>query len=258
MTMNVGWKNWMTWSVLGLMILLFALVLGPAPALATTASSDAVLYEVTEDMYLKDAAGKFVTSPVLGGRRMAVARLSGFANVGTPLCPVWVLYIAPTTKKCTVNASGADDLALATGKGTLNGTYAVVVQGDNSTDAAEFVVMSGTFKGDADLSPAFGLSPAFAGSTPLGFITNGVATVDGYEGLVFGFSGTFRLPFLIDAQGKHGKAQRNRGAYYLGNDGIPFRVRRNEKSLGVPTVRIDLKFDQGSGQGTDGEDDPND
>jgi len=63
---------------------------------------------------------------------------------------------------------------------------------------------------------------------------------------------------LIDAQGKHGKAQRNRGAYYLGNDGIPFRVRRNEKSLGVPTVRIDLKFDQGSGQGTDGEDDPND
>jgi len=244
---TLSWKSLITWSLLGLMVL-FALAFGSAPALA----ADAVLYEVTEDMYLKDAAGKFVTSPVLGGRRVAVARLSGFASVGSPLCPAWVLYIAPTTKKCTVHASGADDLALATGKGTLGGTYSVVVQGDNLVDEAEFVVMTGTFKGDADLSPAF------AGAAPLGFITNGVATVDGYEELTFAFSGTFRLPFTIDAMGKQGKPKRNRGAYYLGSNGVPFRVKYNEKSLGFPTVRIDLTFDQAvAAQGTDDGDDPN-
>jgi len=234
MTTSVGWKSLMTWSLLGLMFLLFALALGPVPALA---GSDAVLYEVTEDMYLKDAAGKFVTSPVLGGRRIAVARLSGSATVGSPLCPVWVLYIAPTTKRCAVNASGADDLALATGKGTLNGSYTVTVQDTNVVDAPEFVIMTGTFKGDADLSPAF------AGVAPLGHITNGIATVDDTP-LTFSFSGTFRLPFVLDALGKHGKPKRNRGAYYLGDNGIPFRLKHNEKSLGFPTVRIDINFDQ--------------
>jgi hypothetical protein len=238
----------MTRSLLGLTALL-GLALAPAPALA---GPQAVLYEVTEDMYLKDAAGKFVTSPVLGGRRMAVARLSGFAQVGTPLCPSWVLYIAPTAKKCTVNASGADDLDLATGKGTLSGTYAVVVQGDNLVDAPEFVIMTGTFKGNANLSLAF------ANLAPLGYITNGVATVDGYEGLAFGFTGTFRLPFTIDWTGKRGKVKRNHGAYYLGDYGSPFRVRFNEKSLGLPTVRIDLKFEQAAGPGLEEEEDRND
>ena len=63
------------------MLLALAVVVGPAPALAQ--APDAALYEVTEDMYLKDAAGKFVTSPAPGGRRIAVARLSGWAKVGT-------------------------------------------------------------------------------------------------------------------------------------------------------------------------------
>ena len=98
---------------------------------------------------------------------MAVARLSGWAKLGTPLCPSWVVYINPNAKQCTVNASGADDLSLSTGKGTLSGTFAVVVQGDNTVDAAEFVIMTGTFTGDADLSLAFS-------GKPLGYITNGV------------------------------------------------------------------------------------
>lgn len=225
------------WSM-ALMLLLVPALAGPQPALA--AGPDAALYEVTEDMYLKDTAGAFVKSPVPGGRRMAVARLSGWAKLGTPLCPSWVLYINPNAKRCTVNASGADDVSLSTGKGTLGGTFAVVVQGDNMTDAEEFVIMSGTFKGDADLSLAFS-------GKPLGFITNGVGTIDGYEGATFAFSGTFRLPFAFDWTGKYGKIRKNHGAYYLGDNGYPFRVRRDEKSLGVPTVRIDLKFSQTAG-----------
>src|SRR2546426_7999976 len=111
---SIGWRNAVTWSLLGLMFLLFALVFGAAPALAwdlgqlwldtNAVAADTILYEVTEDMFLKDAAGNFVTSPVPGGRRMAVAQLSGWSKLGTPLCPTWVLMISPTAKKCAVNA----------------------------------------------------------------------------------------------------------------------------------------------------------
>jgi hypothetical protein len=241
------------WGLLGLLLLLAASMVGPMPALGAQASADAALYEVTEDMYLKDAAGAFVKSAVPDGRRMAVAQLSGWAKIGTPLCPSWVLYINPTAKRCTVNASGADDLSLATGKGTLKGVFSVVVQGDNTVDGEEFVIMTGTFMGDADLSLAFT-------GKPLGFITNGVGTIDGYAGPAFAFSGTFRLPFTLNTVGQRGRIRKNHGAYYLGDDGYPFRVRLDEKSLGVPTVRIDIKFNQAPGAVVDGDiaDDTND
>src|SRR5262245_5403524 len=151
--MSIRWKNAATWGLVGLMFLLYWLVFGPVQALAGPAPYDAALYEVTEDMYLKDSAGKFVMSPLPDGRRVAVARLAGWARLGTPLCPSWVANVVPGTKKCNVNATGADDLSLATRKGTLAGSYTVTVQDDNKVDSPEFVVMSGTFKGDADLSP---------------------------------------------------------------------------------------------------------
>jgi hypothetical protein len=237
---SVCWKSAVTWSLLVLMFLLFALMYGAVPALAH--EPDAVLYEVTEDMYLKDSAGKFVNSVVPGGRRTAVAQLSGWAKVGTPLCPAWVRVIAPKTKKCTLNATGADDLSLETGKGTLAGSYSVVVQGDNKVDAPEFVVMSGTFKGDADLSPSM------SGQAPLGYITNGVATVDGPDGkpaASFKFTGTFRLPFALDEGGRYRNYRpwfSELEAYYLDNSGNPKPVKDSERSLGRPTVRIEIDF----------------
>jgi hypothetical protein len=242
------------WSLLGLTILMLVLVFGPLPALAVNdwddyddgqndaasynsswKSPDAVLYEVTEDMYLRDTTGNFVSSPVAGGSRTAVAQLSGWAKVGTPLCPSWVLSINPQLKQCTVNANGADNLSLATGKGTVSGKFAVVVQGDNSVDAPEFVIMSGCFNGNADLSKAF------SGTAPLGYITTGTGTID-QGGAQFQFTATFRLPFSIDTVGKNHKARRSSNAYYLGDDGKPFPVKKNEKSIGFPTVRLELNF----------------
>jgi hypothetical protein len=239
MTTSLSWKSAMTWGLLGLVLLLFALVFGPAPAVAggMDKNVDAVLYEVTEDMYLKDALGNFVKDPASAARRMAVAQLSGWAKVGTPLCPNWVLLFVPTAKRCTVNATGADDLSLANGKGTVAGSFAVVVQGDNLVDGPEFVIMTGTFYGEADL----GL--ALLGQAPLGFITNGTATIDGYDGEVaFAFKATFRLPFSLDAVGRHGKPRRDRDAYYLNDRGRRVRVQSDERSLGVPTVRLELSF----------------
>src|SRR2546430_9013116 len=111
---SIFWKSAVTWSLLGLMFLLFAPVVGPSPALAwdlgqlwidtTSLPADTVLYEVNEDMYLKDAAGNFVTSPVPGGRRMAVAQLAGWSKLGTPLCPAWVGLGSPAGKKGAVKA----------------------------------------------------------------------------------------------------------------------------------------------------------
>jgi hypothetical protein len=186
-------------------------------------------------MYLRDATGNFVSSPVAGGSRSAVAQLTGWAKVGTPLCPAWVTTINKSLKQCTVNAAGADNLSLATGKGTVGGTFAVVVQGDNTVDAPEFVVMTGNFSGTADLSKAFG------GVAPLGYITSGTGTVD-QTGAQFQFTATFRLPFSIDSVGKNHKARRSSNAYYLGDDGKPFPVKKNEKSIGFPTVRLELAF----------------
>jgi len=252
--MSLSCRNAVMWSLLGLTLLMLVLVFGPLPALAVTdwddyddgqndaakydtswRSPDAVLYEVTEDMYLKDATGNFVTSVVPGGRRSAVAQLTGWAKVGTPLCPTWVLAINPELKQCTVNANGADNLSLATGLGTVDGVFAVVVQGDNSVDAPEFVIITGSFHGDADLCKAFD------GTAPLGYIKNGVGSVD-QTGAQFQFSATFRLPFSIDSVGRNHKARRSSNAYYMGDDGRPFPVKKNEKSIGFPTVRLEITF----------------
>jgi len=232
---SICWKSAVTWSLLGLMFLLFILMVGPLPALAS--QPDAVLYEVTEDMYLLDGAANPVSSVTPGGRRSAVAQLSGWAKVGTPLCPWSVLSLNPKAKKCTVNATGADNLSLDTGTGTLSGKFAVVVQGDNKVDAPEFVIMTGTFSGNADLSLSL------SGQVPLGFITNGVATIDGNAGASFKFTGTFRLPFSLDEGGRRFWANRLRhDAFYLNDSGQAQSVKDQERSLGFPTVRLEIEF----------------
>jgi hypothetical protein len=236
---SICWKSAVTWSLLGLMFLLFVLMWGPAPALAK--SADAVLYEVTEDMYLihrgTDDTVRYVSDPSQATDRQAVAQLSGFAKFGTPLCPMSVKKIAPKAKHCTVNATGSDDLSLTTGTGTLSGNFTVVVQDNNTEDAPEFVIATGTFKGNADLSLAM------SGQAPLGSITNGVGTIDGYVGGTFTFQGTFRLPFALDASGRRGKPWRDADAYYLDDHFKPFPVKDNERSLGMPTVRLEIEFD---------------
>jgi hypothetical protein len=236
---SICWKSAVTWGFWGLLFLLFALVWGPVPALA--GPKDAVLYEVTEDMYLvaRDAEGRgerYVSDVQEATHRQAVAQLSGWAKIGTPLCPLWVQYIVPNAKECTVNAKGSDDLSLATGKGTVSGSFAAVVQDNNVVDGSEFVIMTGTFTGDADLSLSL------SGQAPLGVITNGVLRVDGYDGAAFKFTGTFRLPFAIDELGRHRKPRRNRDAYYLNDYGQPVAVEERERSLSMPTVRLEIGF----------------
>ena len=127
----------------GFLVLALAVVAVPlfaATASAQNLTADAQLYELTENMRL--VGGKLV-------HRKATSELMGLAKAGTPLCPMPV-----GAPPCTINATGSDDISLATGLGNFGGTFTVAVQGDNATDSPEFVIAKGKFHGKMDFSPA--------------------------------------------------------------------------------------------------------
>ena len=208
---------------------------GSAAAQSITPGPDAVIYEVTEDMALIGADGNPTSDVRLAVARVAVAQLSGWAALGTPLCPYEVLITNPKTKTCTLNVVGSDSIDLATGIGTVEGRLRVVVQGDNPTDAPEFVVMTGSFTGTMDLSLAL------SGAAPLGYIRDGLVRVDGVAAAI-PFDGTFRLPFAVRGKSRVMKPRPGEDAHYLGDLGQLVRVRPEERSLGIPTVRFEVTF----------------
>jgi hypothetical protein len=211
-----------------------AAVAGPLKNLARdvvvdVAGADAVLYELTEKMYLLDGAGNPV-APEQAVTRKADASLAGWARLGTPLCP----YEQVTTNRkktvCSVTADGLDHISLLTGLGTVEGTFAVVVQDDNRKDGPEYVVMNGTFSGEMDLS-----------IRPLGKVSG--TFVSNTTGQVVPFCGTFRLPFALNYWGKRENPNWGSSVYYMANDGKSvFPVRHGEKALGMPLVRLELTF----------------
>lgn len=232
-------KRRTTWWAAALSV---ALLLGPGAAMAANGvreGTQAVLYEVTENMYLFGQDGGLLSPiEILGGvipvRRTADATLQGWATVGNPLCPAAVLVTNPKAQTCTVTAAGQDDLSTLTGAGGVGGTYAVVIQDDNRADAAEWVVQNGAFTGDMDLS-----------GRPLGTISGwfcpGSTTCA--RGAGYSFSGTFRLPFAVAKDGKREEPKRGKAAYYLADDRatlIP--IQNAETSLGMPTVRLEIRF----------------
>ena len=245
----------------GFLVLALAVVAVPlfaATASAQNLTADAQLYELTENMRL--VGGKLV-------HRKATSELMGLAKAGTPLCPMPV-----GAPPCTINATGSDDISLATGLGNFGGTFTVAVQGDNATDSPEFVIAKGKFHGKMDFSPAV------LGGLPLGTVV-GRMVLDANGGTV-PFTGTFRLPFVLpclqlpddtllcgDASlaavfgwgplpltpfptkfytdqastCPSGIASCSR-PLYLGSGGSPLPVAAEEYGLGWPTVRFEISF----------------
>jgi hypothetical protein len=217
---------------------------------------DAKLYEVTENMTLKTSDG----TPTA---RSATAALQGTAKLGSPLCPADLVHLLAAMdllvradRPCTVTAIGSDNVDLLTGSGELKGAFQIVVNLDNTTDAPEFVVMTGTFKGDMQVLVDMSANPP--AQLPLIALTNGKMTpVDvlnvpiarlaalGLDPASFAeasFTGTFRLPFSMDRRGNRFKAHPHRDAFYLGDRGQLIRVQPDERSLGFPTVRVEIDF----------------
>jgi len=192
------------------------------------------LYEVTETVHFGGDGLKVVT-------RDAVAVLMGFAPLGTPLCPMKALVTNPMAQTCTVTGTGTDSVSAGgtsvDGKGPVSGTFSVVVNapGNSSVHVPDLPLLTGTFSGINDLSPAI------LHGIPLGSI-HGTFIIDGDPQQV-PFSGTYRLPFALDTAGKVKKPDDEReDTFYLGDDGELIRVQPFERVLGFPPVRLELKF----------------
>jgi hypothetical protein len=177
-----------------------------APGYAV-AEPGATLYELTENMSIKG-----VQSP----HRRATSELMGFAAAGTPLCPM-----PAGGPDCTINATGRDNISLVTGLGNFDGTFTVVVQGDNQVDSPEYVIGKGKFEGKMDFSPAI------LGGVPFGTVVGKLSLNGGHR---VPFTGTFFLPFVFPGDPSF-------TAYYLDR-----AVADNERALGYPTVRFEITF----------------
>ena len=218
---------------LSLLFLLLALMLGPFPALAgerirrpVVPNSDATLYEVTETVRFDAAAGLSVTM------RDAIATLMGSARLGTPLCPAAVLLTNTAVQTCEISGQGQDSVSLATGLGPVWGKFAVLINAPGNSDdhVPDLPVLTGTFTGDVDLSPAV------RAQIPLGYLRNGKLVID-QTGQVVNFAGTFRLPFSRSDDGR-------KSDFYLADDGTPIHVGQQERDLGFPLVRLEVTFGQ--------------
>ena len=223
-----------------IVLLATALVLGPvlSPSEATgfgPAPRDVVLYELNEQ-------ARFTATS-----RVATSGLEGKARRGTPLCPEGLMAYAevffaslPTpiavrdANRCSVVAFATSDLDLASFQGTIGGDFYVVVNTDktNLADASELVILTGTFEGIIRVADREGvLIDILAGSL------NPKEILPGFPGglpSAATFTGRFRLPFTV----RH-------GAVYKMDGGGVVPVGLDERSLGDPTVRVEIRFDRG-------------
>jgi hypothetical protein len=144
------------------------------------AAADVTLYELTENMsILLDDRQQF---------RAASSALTGWAAVGTPLCPTTlVAAYNPGASACVVNATGSDRINTRTGRGDFEGTLTVVVHGDNAVDGPELVVMKGSFRGKMDFAPAL------VNGVPYGTVA-GSMKLSRNKGRI-PITGVYRLPF---------------------------------------------------------------
>jgi hypothetical protein len=194
---------------------------------------NAVLYEVTEQMKVKRNDR--------GQARVATAALKGWVSAGTSLCPEW-LTAALHVPACAISAIAHDNINLATGQGPVNGTFAVLIPGDNPTDGPELIIAEGSLRGTIDLSPAvLGWNGI---QVPLGTIT-GEWSARGSRGgpldslRVEGtLTGTFRLPFPDPWL----NVAYMLNPYTYPGPGSAIAITKDELSLGVPTVRLELYF----------------
>ncbi len=210
-----------------------AVLTGP-PAQAS--SWDAAFYELTENMSLGALPDG---TPI----RIGVGALMGTANVGTALCPEFLIQaligqgLIAGAIPCTVTATGSDTISLANGSGTLGADVAVTIELDNPVDAPEFVVMTGRIDGTLQVIDPHNRLILIGGSYTTRTIFGGDVALPAVQ-----FTGKVRLPFVKNEAGESRKPRRFERAYYLGDDGKLIRVRANEESLGMATARFELNF----------------
>jgi len=227
-------------------VVLLPLLLSPSVALTDddrrhhhrAPTEGATLYEVTESVAFDPIQG--IKGPALS--RDATATLLGFAKIGTPLCPSKALITNPAAETCTILGVGSDRIRLDTGMGPVSGTFAVVVNapGNSSVHVPDLPLLTGTFQGLIDFKAS-----VFLG-IPIGLVQGSFAPNDqtGHPTNVsLPFSGTFRLPFALDAWGDAKEIENeDEQAFYRADDGSLIRLKPDERDLVFPTVRLEVHF----------------
>jgi len=232
------------WTRMGaVMLMTGATLLGPALGTSEATHSggdgsppDAIFYELTEEAVLRP-----------DGFREARSSLEGKARQGSALCPDGLQMYAEqffpaavavkTTPRCRVVATGHSVIDMNPkspkfGSGKIDGTFWVVVNSvaTNLTDAAELVVMTGTFRGHVQVTDMAGRIIEI----PPGAVLKPARALPGFSVPPHAFfTGTFRLPFTFDHV-----------AVYLSDRGTLVPVLPHERALGDPTVRLEINFHQ--------------
>jgi hypothetical protein len=219
---------------------------------------NAQVYELTETASLI-AAGAV-------GSESSVSSMLGFIQSGTALCPA--KFAAPARRVhrgrfrgdirdlgpvCTVSITGSNIVDLATGLGTINGTFAVLGPdpiNPLAVDAPEVPVITGTFYGNMDFSPA-----VLAGM-PYGTVT-GVLTAG--TSVSVAFKGVFMMPFDAACSWSGSDDRDDRGTAHVTDcylsyalSGTPsvvtvtgmVPVTPAQKAIDFPTARFDIYFQQ--------------
>lgn len=227
------------WSLGWAILLTGALVMTATSAVAQT--PDSTLYTVTEVMKV---AG--TTTP----HRIAAGALAGTARLDTPFCPEKLAPKLPVgATECWVVATGADDINLTNGQGTLAALINPVTTGDNPFAAPMLELDRMIVNGQIDFSPALGGLP--------------YGTVTGRVNFRYHFTGVFLQPFLgsvvVDADGTTLRQLlcplTTTPSNALGGpdfawleiaNGAPtgrcIDIQPTQLSLGFPTLRFDLFF----------------
>ena len=219
-----------------------ALLLPVLPTAGDTAS-DVTLYEISERV-------TFVPESLDGSVIVRNARspLLGVANLGTPLCPSELLIAVPRLRKCTVSATGTSDLSMVTGIGPVYGRFYVLINapGNSKVHVPNLPVITGTFDGIVDLSLAVHSGVplgSIAGNFTITRMADASGTLMPVTPVPLPFTGTFRLPFGIDALGLVGESDDEDDAFYLADDRTTLiRVRDRERAVGFPPVRLEVRF----------------
>jgi hypothetical protein len=208
------------------------------PALGTSEATrdggshpDAVLYELSEHVVLTEEL------------RLATSALQGSARLGSALCPEGLQAYAKALfasvgihvrvdARCEIVAIGESRISLRDFGGEISGNFWIVVNSDatNLTDAQELVILNGTFAGKIQvIDPPDGrIIEILPGS-----IFTPTSVLPGFPlPPAASFTGKFRLPFKV-----------HHIAVYDSDRGRPVRVLPRERSLGDPTVRVEVNFD---------------
>jgi hypothetical protein len=203
---------------------------------------DATLFDVTQVM------------KVVGTRvphRIAEGALAGTAKLGSPLCPRKLEPKLPTgAKECWITATGADDINLKTGLGSLTAVIIPVTTGDNPFGAPQLGIERMAVSGTIDFSAALAGAP--------------FGTVEGRVDGRHTFTGVFLQPFLGSVvEEASGQTLRHLfcplspapnpslgGPDYAwmevdaqGPTGRCIDIQPTQMSLGYPPLRFDLFFD---------------